>query len=43
MELNKLKIEIIRKLMTANLSPEEKQELIAKAKEIIERENSKKI
>jgi hypothetical protein len=40
MELNKLKIELIRKLMNANLSAEEKQEIFAKAKEIIERDKS---
>lgn len=38
MELNKLKIELINKLMSANLSPEEKQEVLAKAKEIVERD-----
>lgn len=42
MDLNKLKIEIIRKLMDANLSTEEKQELIDKAKEIIKRDNRQK-
>ena len=40
MELNRLKIELIRKLMNANLSQEEKQEIFAKAKEIIERVKS---
>lgn len=40
MELNKLKIELIRKLMSANLSQEEKQEIFAKAKEIIQRDKS---
>lgn len=40
MELNRLKIELIRKLMDANLSAEEKQEIFAKAKEIIERDKS---
>lgn len=38
MELNKLKIELINKLMNANLSPEEKQEVMKKAKEIVERD-----
>ena len=38
MELNKLKIEIINKLMNAKLSEEEKQEIMKKAKEIVERE-----
>jgi hypothetical protein len=40
MELNRLKIELIRKLMNANLSAEEKQEVLAKAKEIIQRDKS---
>ena len=40
MELNKLKIELICKLSNANLSQEEKEELLKKAKEIIEREKS---
>lgn len=38
MELNKLKIELINKLMNAKLSEEEKQEVLAKAKEIVERD-----
>jgi hypothetical protein len=38
MELNRLKIELINKLMNANLSPEEKQEVMKKAKEIVERD-----
>lgn len=42
MELNKLKIELIRKLMNANLSAEEKTEVLKKAKEIIERDKQNK-
>ena len=40
MELNKLKIQLIRKLIDARLSPSEREEVIKKAKEIIEREKS---
>ena len=40
MELNKLKIELIRKLIDARLSPSERQEVLEKAKEIVEREKS---
>ena len=42
MELNKLKIELIRKLMDANLSAEEKDEVLKRAKEIIERDKQNK-
>lgn len=42
MELNKLKIEIIRKLMDANVSQSQKDELLKKAKEIIEQDKQKK-
>lgn len=38
MELDKLKIELIHKLMDAKLSQEEKKELLAIAKEIVSRE-----
>ena len=41
MELNKLKIELIRKLTNANLSDEERKQVLAKAKEIIERDDCK--
>jgi hypothetical protein len=40
MELNKLKIELINKLMNARLSEQEKQDVLKKAKEIIERDKS---
>ena len=40
MELNKLKIELIRKLTNANLSDEERKQVLAKAKEIIQRDKS---
>lgn len=38
MELNKLKIELIRKLIDVNLSADERKDVLKKAKEIIERE-----
>ena len=40
MELNKLKIELIRKIIDARLTKDERQEVLAKAQEIIEREKS---
>ena len=39
MENNKLKIELIRKLIDARLTEDERRKVIAKAKEIIERDN----
>ena len=38
MELNKLKIELIRKLIDARLTEDERKEILQKAKEIIERD-----
>lgn len=39
MEDNKLKIELIRKIIDARLTKDERKAVIAKAKEIIERDN----
>lgn len=42
MELNKLKIELIKKLLDAKLTDEEREDALRKAKEIIEREKTPK-
>lgn len=40
-KLNKMKIELIGKLLDANLSQEEKEEVLKKAKEIVSRDKKK--
>jgi hypothetical protein len=40
MDLNQMKIELIQKLINAHLTEEERDEILAKAKEIVSREPS---
>ena len=43
METNKLKIELIRKLVSARLTQSEREEVMKKAKELIQKESLTKI